>query len=347
MSMGTTAYSTELYRAVEESCMLFVTSAGNGANWTANGINIDERPVYPACFDCDNIITAANLHFDGGLNRTSNYGVKSVDIAAPGTYILSTTTNGTYSYMNGTSMAAPMVSAAAALLFSQNPDMDAVQVKEAILNSARTLPALKDCVATGGMLDAGAALKYTSKTLSEDGVFSDIKHSWAKEYIEAVYAAGILNGTGDGKFSPNKAMTRGMAASMLYRMRGEPATEWYTGFEDVTENSWYSDAVSWAYREGIISGYGNGKFGGEDYLRREQLCQMMYMYAKKYMNLNPADYDISIWTDAERVSQWAREAVGWAVKKGNLHCTSGRLRPASIASRADAAAMAAQLLSEE
>ncbi len=82
--------------------MLFVVAAGN------DGTDLETAPSYPASYDLDNLIAVANIRYDGELDRTSSYGAASVDLAAPGSYILSTTPGNTYSYMTGTSMAAPM-----------------------------------------------------------------------------------------------------------------------------------------------------------------------------------------------------------------------------------------------
>ena len=100
--------------------MLFVAAAGNGNQYEI-GYNIDAHPVYPASFPYDNIITVGNLLFNGHLDESSNYGQTNVDLASPGTYILSTVPSDTYAYMSGTSMAAPMVAGAAALLYSGRP----------------------------------------------------------------------------------------------------------------------------------------------------------------------------------------------------------------------------------
>lgn len=120
---------------------------------------------YPASYDLDNIISAANLNYDGSLHYTSNYGSDFVDLAAPGSYILSTTPNNSYSYMTGTSMAAPMVSAAA-MLYSYHGDITLADVKEILLASARPLDSLAGSTATGGMLDLGAAMAYDVSRLS-------------------------------------------------------------------------------------------------------------------------------------------------------------------------------------
>ena len=157
LSFGTMKYSEELYQAIKDSGMLFIVAAGNG-DASGNGYSIDEQPMYPASFELDNIISVANLRFDGQLDRASNYGVRSVDLAAPGNYILSTITGNDYAYMSGTSMAAPMVTGTAAMLYSCDASLSLMDVRNRILQSARPLESLSGKVATGGMLDAGAAM---------------------------------------------------------------------------------------------------------------------------------------------------------------------------------------------
>ena len=158
ISMGTSDYDPELEALIAESPMLFVVSAGNG-DWTGRGSDIDQNPIYPAAYPCENIISVANLMFDGSLDETSNYGAVGVDIAAPGTYILSTIPEG-YAYLSGTSMSAPMVTGTAALVYSARTDLDLMGVKQAILNSAVPLEGLAGRMVSGGMLNAYGAINY-------------------------------------------------------------------------------------------------------------------------------------------------------------------------------------------
>lgn len=167
LSFGTTMADSRLRKAIAESDMLFVAAAGNGDKYSGVGYDVDISPIYPASYDLDNVISVANLQPDGTLHISSNYGVDSVDLAAPGTYVLSTTPGSTYSYMSGTSMAAPMVTAAAALLYSQYPDISLKGVKEILLNTVRPLDSLSGLTGTGGMLDVAAALEYDISVLGE------------------------------------------------------------------------------------------------------------------------------------------------------------------------------------
>ena len=152
LSLGSSQNDPALYRAMASSDMLFVVAAGN------DGTDLESSPSYPASYDLDNMISVANIRYDGELDPTSSYGAASVDLAAPGSYILSTTPGNTYSYMTGTSMAAPMVSAAAAMVYSAFPDATLADVKDILLASVQTLDSLSGRTATGGMLDLGAAM---------------------------------------------------------------------------------------------------------------------------------------------------------------------------------------------
>ncbi len=158
LSIGTTTYDEELRNMIRSSPMLFVVSAGNGESADA-GYDIDAVPMYPASYPEDNIITVGNLMFDGSLDESSNYGAVSVDIAAPGTHVLGAVPGG-YAFMTGTSMAAPMVSGTAAFVYSCRTDLNLLQVREAILRSARYSQQLEGKISTSGMLDAMGAITF-------------------------------------------------------------------------------------------------------------------------------------------------------------------------------------------
>ncbi len=160
LSLGSATDDRTLYRAIAESSMLFIVAAGNG------GADTDRYPSYPASYGLDNIIAVANLNYDGTLHASSNYGASSVDLAAPGTQILSTAADNGYGYMTGTSMAAPMVTAAAAMVYSHYDSITLADVKEILLTSAKELDTLSGRLLTGGMLDLGAAMTYPLEQLT-------------------------------------------------------------------------------------------------------------------------------------------------------------------------------------
>ncbi|MCL1963512.1 MAG: S8 family serine peptidase [Firmicutes bacterium] len=156
-SWGGRRNSAALRLAIEQYDGLFIASAGN------NGTNNDLLPMFPASYNLDNIISVAALSPDNTLAPFSNFGIRSVHIAAPGTRVLSTDLYGEYSYMNGTSMAAPHVAGAAALLKSYRTGLTALDMKYIILSSAERLPDLSDKVATGGILNANAMFQTADR----------------------------------------------------------------------------------------------------------------------------------------------------------------------------------------
>lgn len=147
LSWGTSHYSAALEVVMKESDMLFVAAAGN------TGTDNDIAPVYPANLVLSNMISVGFINPDGKLNKESNFGAKTVDIAAPGENILSTVV-GSYNYMSGTSMAAPQVSAVAALIYSYNNNVYPANVKGIILSNLKPLPDLVGKVRYPGIPNA-------------------------------------------------------------------------------------------------------------------------------------------------------------------------------------------------
>jgi subtilisin family serine protease len=157
-SWGSTQYSRALedaIRAAGEQGILFVAAAGNSS--TDN----DKRAHYPSNFDLPNVISVAAMDRTDSITSFSNYGAKTVHIAAPGRDILSTWLNDSYREASGTSMAAPQVSGVAALILANEPGLSVEKLRDRILKSADTLDSLKGKVATGGRLCATSALGIT------------------------------------------------------------------------------------------------------------------------------------------------------------------------------------------
>lgn len=154
-SWGGGGYSQSLSDAIQNSGMLFIVAAGNDSS------NNDTTPEYPASYHLDNMVTVAAINNQGKLSSFSNYGSKTVDIAAPGEAILSTVPDG-YAYYSGTSMATPHVSGAAALLYSLNSTASPSAIKAMLLNSATKLSSLTNKVVCGGMVNIGNAVNGIS-----------------------------------------------------------------------------------------------------------------------------------------------------------------------------------------
>jgi len=156
-SWGGRGDSRALRLAIEQYEGLFVVSAGN------NGTNNDSLPMFPASYNSANIISVAATGQNNALASFSNFGARSVHIAAPGVGILSTDINGRYSSMNGTSMAAPHVAGAAALLKAHNPSLSTENLKQIILQSATRTASLAGRVQSGGVLNVAAALAAANR----------------------------------------------------------------------------------------------------------------------------------------------------------------------------------------
>jgi hypothetical protein len=158
LSLGCTKFDYALYLTMKNSSLLFVVAAGN------EGTDNDATGTYPACFDLDNIISVANLEPDGTLHSSSNYGASTVDITAPGTCILSTTTNHTYGYMTVDlhGCAHGKRGGGADTNSTYYSDVSLSDVKQIVLGSAARLDALDNLVASGGMLDCAGGAQLRS-----------------------------------------------------------------------------------------------------------------------------------------------------------------------------------------
>ena len=155
-----------------------------------------------------------------------------------------------------------------------------------------------------------------------------------------------MNGVGEGKVAPGGTTSRAMIVTMLHRMEGEPKTENGASFTDVEPGAWYSEAIKWAAANEIVTGYGDGRFGPNDSVTREQLATILYRYAKlkgqgfQGMWAFPLRY-----ADASEVSEWAYEAMCWMTMNGVIQGTGeDKLSPKQSASRAQVATMTMRML---
>lgn len=162
--------------------------------------------------------------------------------------------------------------------------------------------------------------------------------AWYYDAVSFVYNKGIMNGVTSTTFEPNSTITRGMVVTMLWRMAGEPYVSGGS-FSDVASGRYYSTAVAWAAKNGIVDGYSSTVFGVNDPVTREQFATILYRYAK-YMGYSTTGSSLAGYYDANSVSSWARDAMGWAVKNGIITGSgNSRLNPTGTASRAEVAQM--------
>lgn len=169
--------------------------------------------------------------------------------------------------------------------------------------------------------------------------FADVSYTnWYYDAVKFVYDKGIMDGVSYYRFAPDATITRGMVVTMLWRMAGEPY-ESSAGFTDVASGRYYSTAVAWAAKNGIVEGMTSSTFAPDQAITREQLASILYRYAK-WLGFSGTGTDISGYTDAGKVSGYAYDAMCWAVKTGVVTGTSAKvLDPQGTATRAAAAQM--------
>lgn len=172
--------------------------------------------------------------------------------------------------------------------------------------------------------------------------FTDLcQKDWYYNYAIYAYERGLFTGTSDTTFGPTVKMNRAMLATVLSRLDGRAVYAPSVGFSDVPDTQWYSTAVNWAAVNGIVTGGDDGKFRPNDNVTREQLCTMLYRYAKNYLGMDvTGSADLSGYTDRAKVSTYAQEAVSWAASRGIMTGTSSTtLSPGGTATRGEVAAM--------
>lgn len=171
--------------------------------------------------------------------------------------------------------------------------------------------------------------------------FTDVKaDDWFYDDVSFVYEKGLMVGVSDTKFDPNGTATRAMLAAILWRMEGRPTPSGNVKYSDVTADQWYSDGIAWATEVGIFEGYGDGTFGPNDPITREQLASIFYRYARYKGYDISATGDLAQFTDIDEASAWALDALKWAVGSGLMHGKgSNTLDPTGTSTRAEIAAM--------
>lgn len=169
--------------------------------------------------------------------------------------------------------------------------------------------------------------------------YIDVDQSlWYHEAIDFVIENGLFVGTSETTFEPNTAMSRAMLVTVLWRLEGNPVISSSSTFKDVASGAWYTNAVIWASANKIVAGYGNGLFGPNDNITREQMAAILNRYAEfKGYDVTATD-NLTAFTDAGSVSDWALSSVKWAVAEGLITgMTTTSLEPRGNASRAQVA----------
>ena len=171
--------------------------------------------------------------------------------------------------------------------------------------------------------------------------FTDISEKdWFYGDVMFVYENGLMLGTSKPLFSPHGTVMRGMMATILWRMEGSPVPKGKNSFTDVEAGKWYADAITWTTENGIFAGYGKDKFCPDDPITREQLAAIFYRYADYKGYDLTVKGDLDKFKDADKITDYAKTAMQWAVGSGLVKGKSGNLLdPQGTATRAEIAAM--------
>lgn len=157
---------------------------------------------------------------------------------------------------------------------------------------------------------------------------------WYHDGIHYCLDEGLMDGVDAGMFAPNATTSRAMIVTILWRLQGSPEAEAEETFTDVYPDAWYAKAIAWAVAEGVADGYGEGLFGPNDAITREQLAAMLWRYAAR----PESEGGLSAFADGAETSAWAQQAMSWAVAQGLITgVDSDRLDPKGQATRAQTA----------
>lgn len=190
--------------------------------------------------------------------------------------------------------------------------------------------------------DASLAESCDGVTNCPSRAFTDLDTSlWYHEATDYVLENGLMNGVGNNLFDPNGTTSRAMIVTILWRLEGEPVVNYLMQFEDVAAETWYTEAVRWAASEGIVNGYSDTAFGPNDPITREQLATILYRYEQyKGGGFTGAWMFLLDYTDRDKVSDWAYEAMCWTTMHGVINGKGdGILDPKGSAKRCEAAQM--------
>ncbi len=213
-------------------------------------------------------------------------------------------------------------------------------VNEAPIDNLSMIAALRaEGKANGGKLALDLTPRctpYSVPVVDPCDRFTDVDtNKWYHEAVRFVLENDLMRGVSDNRFAPNDTMTRAMMVTVLYRIAGEPEVTTGSGFNDVPAGKWYTNAVAWAKENNIVTGVTQDSFAPDDPITREQVATILWRYLKS----PESKADMTVFSDAESISGYAKDAMAWAVETGILIGDYGRLKPTEYATRAEFATM--------
>ena len=210
---------------------------------------------------------------------------------------------------------------------------------------ARYVPERSGHVFTGWYADAALTQPIETtvyagwRAETGDLPFTDVgADAWYRDDVQYVYDKGLMTGTTADRFAPNGSMTRAMLVTVLWRQAGSPVVNYAMDFSDVAEGAWYAEAVRWAAAEGVVGGYGDGRFGPDDPITREQLATILFRHLVGDGAAELADW-LRPYADADQIGAYAVPAMQWAVGHEVLKGDGDQLAPQGTATRAQVAAV--------
>lgn len=280
-------------------------------------------------------LAALDLHKDVAVSLASGASLNAAQQRALGSQAAAATLANASVLVDGAAASCPAGSVRAAVAVNAADDLTAWSLADDGSISA-----------VGGAYDAGqqtyAFDVVNGVTAIARFPFTDVvAGTWYYGAAAYAYNNGLFAGMTPTTFAPNATMTRAMLVSVLWRLAGEPAPKTPNTFVDVPDGAWYTDAVTWAAENGVVSGIGGSRFDPSGFVTREQTAEILYNYAHSKGYDVSARADLTAFPDAGSVSGWAEEALSWANAAGLINGTvrDGQtiLDPQGSASRAQVA----------
>jgi|GEM_PF-202253 len=281
------------------------------------------------------VLAALDLHKDVAVSLASGASLNAAQQRALGSQAATATLANASVLVDGAAASCPAGSVRAAVAVNAADDLTAWSLADDGSISA-----------VGGAYDAGqqtyAFDVVNGVTAIARFPFTDVvAGTWYYGAAAYAYNNGLFAGMTPTTFAPNATMTRAMLVSVLWRLAGEPAPKTPNTFVDVPDGAWYTDAVTWAAENGVVSGIGGSRFDPSGFVTREQTAEILYNYAHSKGYDVSARADLTAFPDAGSVSGWAEEALSWANAAGLINGTvrGGQtiLDPQGSASRAQVA----------
>ena len=280
-------------------------------------------------------LAALDLHKDVAVSLASGASLNAAQQRALGSQAAAATLANASVLVDGAAASCPAGSVRAAVAVNAADDLTAWSLADDGSISA-----------VGGAYDAGqqtyAFDVVNGVTAIARFPFTDVvAGTWYYGAAAYAYNNGLFAGMTPTTFAPNATMTRAMLVSVLWRLAGEPAPKTPNTFVDVPDGAWYTDAVTWAAENGVVSGIGGSRFDPSGFVTREQTAEILYNYAHSKGYDVSARADLTAFPDAGSVSGWAEEALSWPNAAGLINGTvrDGQtiLDPQGSASRAQVA----------